>query len=114
MKSTQPEKKDYCRSVLYLLIYVIVISGGAFLLLPDDWYLWGILVVGGLVLLVNWHRRETVYQCPNCKHIYQISFCVDLLAPHGVDREGAWLFLRCPNCKQRHKTKVLKRVDPGV
>ena len=111
LKSTKPERGDYLRSVLYLVIYLIVIGGGAFLLLPRWWYLWGLLVVAGIGLLVGWHRGQTIYQCPHCEHVYEISFWVDLISPHGIDRDGAWLYLRCPNCRQRHKTRVLKRAE---
>ena len=106
---SDPERQDYIRSAVYLLIYVIVIGGGAFLLLPRFWYVWAVLVVAGLVLLVHWHKGQTIYQCPNCNHLYEISFLTDLLAPQGVHRNGGWLLLRCPNCKQRHKTRVLKK-----
>lgn len=111
MKFTKPEKSDYIRSIVYVLLYVVLIGGGAFFLLPDYWYLWVGLVVGGMVLLVSWHRGESVYQCPNCAHTYEISFWVDLISPHGVDKDGGWLSLRCPNCKQRCKTRVMKRVE---
>ena len=108
---SDPERRDYIRSVVYIFVYLIVISGGAFLLLPKFWYLWAVLVIGGMVILVNWHKEQTTYQCPNCGHIYEISFLTDLVAPHGVSREGAWLLLRCPNCQQRRKTRVLKRAE---
>lgn len=111
MKSTKPGKGDYIRSALYILLYVIVIGGGAFLLLPEYWFIWAALVIGGVGLLVGWHRGQTVYQCPNCEHIYEISFWTDLFSPHGVDKDGAWLSLRCPACKERRKTRVLKRVE---
>ena len=111
MKSTKPEREDYIRSGVYIGIYVVMVAGGAFLLLPRWWYLWGLLVMGGLVFLVSWHRRRTLYQCPNCGHVHEISFWTDLISPHGVDKEGGWLYLHCPNCKQRHKTRVLKRVE---
>jgi uncharacterized C2H2 Zn-finger protein len=107
----EPTRQDYIRSIVYIGIYVIIIGVGAWLLLPVYWYVWGALVLGGLVWLVNWHRSETVYRCPNCEQTYEISFFTDLLAPHGVDREGGWLLLRCPNCGQRQKTRVLKRAD---
>jgi hypothetical protein len=109
MKSTKPELRDYIRSIVYILLYVVLIGGGAVFLLLDYWYFWVIIVVGGLVLLVSWHRGETVYQCPNCSTTYEISFWDDLISPHGVDKEGGWLSLRCPSCKQRRKTRVLKR-----
>lgn len=106
---SDPGKQDYIRSAIYILIYVVVISVGAWLLLPEFWYVWAALVAGGLVLLVNWHKGQTIYQCPNCGHLYEISFLQDLAAPQGVNRDGAWLLLRCPNCKQRNKTRVLKK-----
>jgi hypothetical protein len=111
MKFTKPEISDYIRSIVYILLYVVLIGGGAFYLLPGYWYFWVVLVVGGLVLLVSWHRGETVYQCPNCSHVYEILFWVDLISPHGVDKDGGWLSLRCPHCKQRSKTRVMKRVE---
>lgn len=108
---TEPTRKDYTRSIIYILIYLIAIFIGAFFLLPKFWYLWVLEVIVGLVILVIWHKEVTVYSCPNCGHVYEISFLTDLLAPHGVSRDGGWLLLRCPNCQERRKTKVLKRVD---
>jgi uncharacterized C2H2 Zn-finger protein len=111
VKFSKPDQSDYARSAAYLLIYLLVIGGSAFRLLPDQWYLWGLLVLAGLALLVSWHRGQMVYQCPKCGHVYKLSFWVDLVAPHGVDKDGAWLLLRCPACRQRSKTRVLKRVE---
>lgn len=111
MKFTRPESSDYVRSAIYLLVYLAVIGGSAFWLLPELWYVWAVLVAGGLVLLVSWHRGQTVYQCPECGHVYEVSFWVDLVSPHGLDGDGAWLLLRCPACRQRRKTRVLKRAE---
>ena len=108
---TKPDRRDVIRSATYILVYVIVIGVGAVLLLPRFWYLWIALVVVGMLILVNWHKEKTAYRCPNCEYTYEISFLTDLTAPHGVNRDGAWLLLRCPNCRQRRKTKVLKKVE---
>lgn len=110
-QTSKPDKRDYLRSVLYISFYILVIGAGAYLLIPTHWYLWLILVIIGLVLLVNWHQKSTAYQCPACGHEYTISFLADLVAPHGIDREGAWLLLKCPKCKECSKTRVLKRMD---
>ncbi len=106
---SDPDRWDVIKSVAHILIYAIVIGASAFLLLPKFWYIWIGVVVVGMLILVNWHKEQTAYRCPNCEHIYEISFITDLTAPHGVDRDGGWLLLRCPNCRQRKKTKVLKR-----
>jgi len=106
---TQPTRQDAFRSIVYILIYVVIISGSAFLLLVEYWYVWAVIVLAGMALLVNWHKSRTVYSCPNCEHVFTISFLTDLVAPHGLDRDGAWLLLCCPSCRQRHKTRVLKR-----
>ena len=99
------------RSILYISIYVTLISAGAFYLLPEYWYLWMVLVVAGMLILVNWHQQKTAYRCPKCDHLYEISFLADLTAPHGIDKEGPWLYIKCPSCKQRSKTKVLKKAE---
>ena len=110
-KVTNPDRRDVIRSVVYISIYVIVIGASAFYLLPRFWYLWAVLVLVGVLVLVNWHKGQTAYRCPNCEHIYEISLLTDLTAPHGVNRDGGWLLLRCPNCRQKRKTKVLKKVE---
>ena len=106
---TQPTRRDFLRSIAYILIYLTVISVSAFFLLVEYWYVWAAIVLAGMALLVNWHKSRTAYACSNCEHVYTISFLTDLAAPHGLDRDGAWLLLRCPSCRQRHKTRVLKR-----
>lgn len=111
-KVIPPEKKDIVKSVIFISIYVAAISVTAFLLLPKFWYIWGFIVLVGMVLLVNWHKQKTAYRCPSCGHVYEISFLTDLIAPHGVNKDGGWLLLRCPNCRQRRKTTVLKKIDP--
>ena len=108
-RSSKVKRQDYIKSIVFLTIYLIMIGASAFLLLPKYWYLWGLIQISGLVLLVNWHKRETIYRCPNCDYLYEISFLADLTAPHGIDRDGPWLLLRCPNCRKRTKTRVLKK-----
>ncbi len=108
---TDPDRRDVIRSVVYISVYVIVISASAFLLLPKFWFIWIGIVVVGMLILVNWHKEKTAYRCPDCEHIYKISFLTDLTAPHGFNRDGAWLMLRCPNCRQRSKTMILKKVE---
>ncbi len=111
VNGTKTDRGDMLRSVVYISIYVIVIGGSAFLLLPDLWYAWLALVLAGMLILVNWHQQKTAYRCPNCEHIYEISFLTDLVAPHGFNNEGGWLLLRCPNCHKRSKTTTLKKVE---
>ncbi len=86
---TNPDWRDVIRSVTYILVYVIVVGASAFLLLPKYWYMWLVLVVVGMLILVNWHKEKTAYRCPDCEHIYKISFLTDLTAPHGFNRDGA-------------------------
>ena len=110
-KTSRPDKRDYVVSILYILLYVLAIGLSAFLFLPTYWYLWLFLVILGLVLLVNWHKESTAYMCPVCGYEYTISFLTDLASPHGIDRQGVWLLLKCPKCKVRSKTRVLKRIE---
>ena len=103
-----PQKQDWVKGILSLVIYVAVIGVSAFWLLPDYWYLWLTLVLGGMLLIVNWHTRSYAYRCRNCGHEFEISFLANLVAPHGLDQEGAWSWLKCPQCLGRHKATVIK------
>ena len=106
---TNPDIKDVIRSVIFITVYVLAISAGAFLLLPKMWNAMLAVVFVGMVLLVNRHKQKTAYRCPHCSHVYEISFLTDLLAPHGF-KQGWWLAaVTCPNCHQRKRTTVLKK-----
>ena len=111
-KYRKTNRADVIRSLVYIFIYLTAISGTSFFLLPERWYLWAIIVIAGLVALVWWHKSATAYRCPHCEREFEISFLVDLLAPHGMTREGGgWLYLRCPNCRRWGKATVLGKTD---
>jgi uncharacterized C2H2 Zn-finger protein len=108
-RHTQPTRQDVLRSIVYLMIYVTVVFVSASFLLTEYWCVWAVIVLAGMALLVNRHKSKTIYSCPNCEHVFELSFLTDLAAPHGLDRDGAWLLLRCPSCRKRHRTRVLMR-----
>jgi len=103
-----PEKKDWINGLLSIVLYLVVISATAFLLLMDYWYLWLIIVFGGLVIIVNWHTQSYAYRCRNCGGEFEISFLINLIAPHGIDAQGGWSWIKCPTCKRRHRATVIK------
>jgi len=111
LKTTKVTRGDVIQSVVYILLYLAAITGGAFWLLPQYWVLWVFVVLGGLAILVNWHASSTAYQCPHCGSTFEISFLTDLLAPHGINGSGGWLLLRCPHCCRWGKATVLKRLN---
>ena len=109
-KFQDPKREDWIVGIFSLVIYVAVITFGAVFLFTDYWYLWIILVVGGLILLVLRQIRNYGCRCRKCGHEFEISFLTNLLAPHGVDKEGSWQWLKCPGCQQRTKVNVVKKV----
>jgi hypothetical protein len=113
MKPTQrkyqdPTRKDWVVGIISLVIFVVAITVGALLLFTDYWYLWLILVLGGVVILVLRQTRNYACRCRECGHEFEISFFTNLLAPHGVDKEGSWQWLKCPSCEKRTKVTVIK------
>jgi DNA-directed RNA polymerase subunit RPC12/RpoP len=102
-----PKKSDWIKGILSITVYLVVISGSAFLLLLDYWYIWLVIVFGGLVLIVNWHTQSYAYRCRICEDEFEISFLANLLAPHGIDKKGAWSWLKCPHCGKRNKATVI-------
>jgi hypothetical protein len=95
------------KTSVLIAAYFVIIGVSGFYLLLTYWYVWVALGVGGLVLLVSWHAKATAYHCPVCGHDFEISVVTDLLSPHGVDREGGWLYPKCPNCSLSSRMKTL-------
>jgi hypothetical protein len=109
-KYQDPERKDWISGIASLIIFVVVITLGALLLFTDYWYLWPILLVGGVVILVLRQTKNYACRCRKCGYEFEISFLTNLLAPHGVDREGSWQWVKCPGCEKRTKVTVVKKV----
>lgn len=109
-KYQDPTRKDWISGIASLIVFVVVITLGTLLLFTDYWYLWLLLVVGGVVILVLRQTKKYACRCRNCGNEFEISFLSNLLAPHGVDKEGSWQWLKCPSCEQRTKVTVIKIV----
>jgi len=106
---------DWTKSLTFIGIYVAVISITAFILLVTYWYLWIVLVVGGLFILVLWHKKSTAYHCPICGNEFEISFLTDFFSPHGVTKNGGgWTYLKCPKCSNRTKMEILVKTKKQI
>ncbi len=104
---------DWLGTGLRVLVFVGTVAVGAYLLLPSYWYVWGSLVVGGLLFLAAWHARAFAYRCPRCGQAFEVSALVDFLSPQGVGRDDqghlySWKLLRCPECRRFAKATVVR------
>jgi DNA-directed RNA polymerase subunit RPC12/RpoP len=106
-------KGDWSRTIIYVLLFAAALVIGAIYLLPAYWYVWSILVVGGLFLLVRWHARSFAYHCPKCGHEFEISTVKDFVSPNGIVRRSGgvqgWKYLSCPKCHERVKALTIKK-----
>ncbi len=109
-KYEDPTRKDWITGIASLIIFVLVIAFGALVLFTDYWYIWPVLVVGGVVILVFRQTKRFACRCRVCEKEFEISFMTNLLAPHGVDKGGSWQWLKCPGCQKRTKATVIKKV----
>ena len=112
MSYRKSRKKDWVKTLIYITLFMIVIGFTAIYLLLSHWYIWITLTAVGLVILISWHAKATGYQCPICNYEFEISTLTDFLSPHGVNKSGAWKYLKCPNCSNRSRMEIiLKRKD---
>ncbi len=105
MRYREPNKRDWAKSIIYLVLYVAAISIGFVLLalgVIGALFL-AIIVLGGLFLLVWQHSRTVGFRCANCSHEFEVSFLTDLVSPHGMD----WHYLKCPDCGRWTRARVL-------
>jgi len=100
-KYENPTLKDWIIGIGLIVIFLGVIGIGAFLLIPDHWIWWLSLVLVGTLLLTLNQNKNYAYRCRECGHEFEIRFITNLISPHGVDKEGSWLWVKCPSCKTR-------------
>jgi DNA-directed RNA polymerase subunit RPC12/RpoP len=103
----KPKRKDWWKTLILIAVYLTVLGFTGIYLLVSYWYVWITLAFAGLVVLVSWHAKSTAYHCPRCGYEFEISILTDFFSPHGVNDEGAWMYLKCPNCRNRSKMKIL-------
>jgi DNA-directed RNA polymerase subunit RPC12/RpoP len=104
------QKRDWLITTLYLVIFVALLTAGSMLLLPDYSTIFLLLGVVGLLALVLWHNRTFAYRCSRCGNEFETSALRNFLSPHGIDSEGGWKFLKCPNCKNWSRARVIKKL----
>ncbi|OVE79483.1 hypothetical protein BVY01_02430 [bacterium I07] len=95
------------QTVLYILLFVVILCVSAILLLPKWWYVWLLIVIVELVLLVGQHNRYYEYSCLDCGGIFEISALTNFISPHGIDSEGGWKLLKCLQCGNRSKKRLV-------
>ena len=115
MKSTKnkykdPTRKDWIIGIARLLIYLSVIGFGALILIPKYWYWWFLIFSVSTMILIITQNRNYACRCRECENEFALSFMFNLIAPHGVDRQGSWQMVKCPQCGKRGRATVIKVV----
>ncbi len=103
-------KRDWYGTARVLFAFIAVIVISSVFLLPDRWYLWLMIIAGGLALLVAWHARNFAYLCPGCGEVFEVSKLEDFLSPNGVNKK----YLRCPRCGKRAWADILRIKEQNV
>ena len=109
-KYQDPTRKDWINGIVLILVYLIVISFSAILLIPDNWIWWLFLFVASTFLLVLNQNKNYACRCRECEEEFEVSFLVNLTSPHGIDKEGSWQWVKCPSCNKRVRVTVIKVV----
>jgi len=105
-----PTWRDWVIGIGLIVLFLIMIAVGAFLLIPDHWGWWLFLVFVGTLFLVFNQNRNYACRCRECGYEFKISFLANLTAPHGIDKQGSWLWVKCLNCERKGKVSVIRVV----
>jgi DNA-directed RNA polymerase subunit RPC12/RpoP len=103
----EPKRKEWLKTLIYITVYLVVLAFTGVYLLLSYWYVWVALAAYGLIILVSWHAKATAYLCSRCGYEFEISPLTDFFSPHGVDRNGGWKYLKCPNCSKISRMEIL-------
>lgn len=109
-KYADPTRRDWVIGIGLILLYLILIGVSAYLLIPAGWLWWLLLVLGGMLLLVLNQTRNYACRCRSCGNEFEIGFFSNLIAPHGIDKLGSWLWVKCPSCERKGKVSVIRIV----
>lgn len=104
-------KKDWLKTIIYIVVFVSIKITAALLLLPDYWYIFLIILSGLIFLIMNWHSKNFAYRCQHCKHEFEISALTNLISPHLPSASGPWKYLKCPECSKKSKAKIIKKIN---
>lgn len=114
MQYEHATRQDWERTALYLAIGMLLIVTGAIFLFAINRVigaiLWFALIAIVLVLLISWHTRTYAYRCKQCGEEFEISRLTNFVSPQGISNDGAWKYLRCPQCDKHQRAEVLKKV----
>jgi hypothetical protein len=107
---------EWERTALYFAVGILLIVTAAIFLFTINRIigaiLWFALVAVVLVALVSWHTKTYAYRCKQCGEEFEISPVTNFVSPQGVGKDGAWKYLRCPQCNKHERAEVLKKVKP--
>lgn len=108
IKFEDPTRADWVSGIGLIVIFLLVIGVGAFVLIPDYWWAWLLLIAAATLLLVLNQNSKYGCRCRSCEHEFKIGFFRNLISPHGVDKSGSWLRTRCPSCDTKGKVTVIR------
>ena len=109
---------DFLNTSTALIAFIATTILTALIFTPKYWpfgfAFWIIIVVASLLAVVRWHSRNTVYHCPECDQLFNISTVTDLVSPHGFGRGGDWKLLTCPKCGNHVRAQVYMKDDANM
>lgn len=107
-KFQDPTRRDYMVGILILVVYLIILGGSAYFLIPKHWGWWAIIFISSTIVMIVNQNRKTANRCRACGEEFEVSLLKNLTSLHGVDQKGSWQMIKCPSCDTRSKTTVIK------
>lgn len=102
--------RDTAHNIVVLAVFLAAVLSlvVAIVVFRLDW-LAGVLLAFcavSVLALAKWSADTTGYECPSCKHQFEISMRTALLTPHVWDKK----LLRCPACGKRDWAQAVIKV----
>ena len=99
-----PIRKDWLITGLMIASFTATIVLGAYLFGQSHPFGLALLACAMLLLLVRWHAATSAYECPKCRHQFEVSTLQDFVSPHMLTAK----YLRCPKCRQQDWARLLR------
>lgn len=109
-------RSEWKKSLLFIIPLVIIVSVSAFVLLPENWIEYILVVVITMCVIIFaavQGEKHILFKCPTCGQEFEISAMKNALSPHGVTKKDGkwveWKHLECPMCHEKTKMFPLKK-----
>jgi uncharacterized C2H2 Zn-finger protein len=103
-------RKEWFNKTFLVIVFITTLNIFSIFLFSKYWYILILIILVELVLIIIWQAKNSIYCCPRCGRIFEISALEYFLCPSGINAK----YLKCPECGKTAWTEILRIKEYAV